>query len=41
MNLTFKLGDKILQNRSLGKLALKEEAAGKVRVFAMVDPVTQ
>lgn len=26
---------------SLGKLSLKEEAAGKVRVFAMVDPFTQ
>jgi hypothetical protein len=25
----------------LGKLGLKEEAAGKVRVFAMVDPLTQ
>jgi len=25
----------------LGKLSLKEEAAGKVRVFAMVDPITQ
>jgi hypothetical protein len=25
----------------LGKLGLKEEAAGKVRVFAMVDPITQ
>jgi uncharacterized protein YigE (DUF2233 family) len=25
----------------LGQLALKEEAAGKVRVFAMVDGVTQ
>nr|WMI40084.1 MAG: RNA-dependent RNA polymerase [Rhizoctonia cerealis duamitovirus] len=26
---------------SLGKLSLKQEAAGKVRVFAMVDPWTQ
>jgi len=26
---------------TLGKLGLKEEAAGKVRVFAMVDPITQ
>lgn len=26
---------------SLGKLSLKIEAAGKVRVFAMVDPITQ
>jgi len=26
---------------SLGKLGLKEEPAGKVRVFAMVDPWTQ
>lgn len=25
----------------LGKLATKEEAAGKIRVFAMVDPFTQ
>lgn len=25
----------------LGKLGFKEEAAGKVRVFAMVDPITQ
>lgn len=25
----------------LGKLAFKEEAAGKVRVFALVDPITQ
>jgi len=25
----------------IGKLALKEEAAGKIRVFAMVDPFTQ
>jgi hypothetical protein len=29
------------ENKALGKLGLKEEAAGKVRVFAMVDPVTQ
>jgi len=28
-------------NRYLGKLSVKEEAAGKVRVFAMVDPWTQ
>ena len=27
--------------RSLGKLSLKEEAAGKIRVFAMVDAFTQ
>lgn len=27
--------------RPLGKLGQKEEAAGKVRVFAMVDPITQ
>jgi hypothetical protein len=26
---------------TLGKLGLKEEAAGKIRVFAMVDPITQ
>lgn len=25
----------------VGKLSLKEEAAGKIRVFAMVDPFTQ
>lgn len=25
----------------MGKLSLKKEAAGKVRVFAMVDPITQ
>nr|QIR30238.1 RNA-dependent RNA polymerase [Plasmopara viticola lesion associated mitovirus 15] len=29
------------EGRPLGKLSLKEEAAGKVRVFAMVDPITQ
>lgn len=28
-------------SRFLGRLAIKEEAAGKVRVFAMVDPWTQ
>lgn len=27
--------------RGLAKLGFKEEAAGKVRVFAMVDPFTQ
>jgi hypothetical protein len=27
--------------RSMGRLGFKEEAAGKVRVFAMVDPFTQ
>lgn len=27
--------------RYIGKLGIKEEAAGKVRVFAMVDPLTQ
>ena len=26
---------------SIGKLSFKEEAAGKVRVFALVDPITQ
>ena len=26
---------------ALGRLALKEEAAGKIRVFAMVDAFTQ
>jgi hypothetical protein len=30
-----------IKNDDLGKLAIKEEAAGKVRVFAMVDPLTQ
>jgi hypothetical protein len=25
----------------VGKLGFKEEAAGKMRVFAMVDPITQ
>jgi len=30
------LGDPIL-----GKLGLKQEAAGKMRVFAMVDPISQ
>ena len=29
------------ENKPLGKLSLKKEAAGKVRVFAMVDPITQ
>lgn len=28
-------------SESLGRLALKEEAAGKIRVFAMVDAFTQ
>jgi hypothetical protein len=27
--------------KAIGRLALKQEAAGKVRVFAMVDPITQ
>jgi hypothetical protein len=40
-----KVGGKFIPNPqyspSLGKLSLKEEAAGKVRVFAMVDPWTQ
>lgn len=30
-----------LRGSTLGRLAIKEEAAGKVRVFAMVDPWTQ
>lgn len=30
-----------LRSVYLGQLAIKEEAAGKVRVFAMVDPLTQ
>jgi hypothetical protein len=29
------------RNEAIGKLSLKEEAAGKVRVFAMVDGITQ
>lgn len=29
------------KDQALGKLSLKKEAAGKVRVFAMVDPITQ
>lgn len=29
------------RNMIVGKLSLKEEAAGKIRVFAMVDPFTQ
>jgi hypothetical protein len=29
------------QTKVYGKLALKHEAAGKIRVFAMVDPITQ
>lgn len=38
-----KLGFKfnIWSRLPLGKLSLKKEAAGKVRVFAMVDPITQ
>jgi len=34
-------GRNLFLEKSLGKLSLKEEAAGKVRVFAMVDPITQ
>lgn len=30
-----------IKHKCLGKLSTKEEAAGKVRVFAMVDPFTQ
>jgi hypothetical protein len=30
-----------LSDKPLGKLGLKQEAAGKMRVFAMVDPITQ
>jgi len=30
-----------LPEDSLGRLSLKEEAAGKIRVFAMVDAFTQ
>lgn len=35
--------NKTINNKDsfLGRLAIKEEAAGKVRVFAMVDPLTQ
>lgn len=28
-------------NTTLGKLGTKDEPAGKIRVFAMVDPLTQ
>jgi hypothetical protein len=34
-------GRNVLTEKPCGKLSLKEEAAGKVRVFAMVDPITQ
>nr|QIR30237.1 RNA-dependent RNA polymerase [Plasmopara viticola lesion associated mitovirus 14] len=34
-------GRNLLTEKSIGKLSLKKEAAGKVRVFAMVDPITQ
>lgn len=36
-----KLGLFPIWTRNLGKLSIKEEAAGKRRVFAMVDPFTQ
>lgn len=45
--LSFREGDKLIspfiktRGQYLGALAVKEEAAGKVRVFAMVDPWTQ
>lgn len=32
---------KKLESLPLGKLGLKQESAGKMRVFAMVDPITQ
>jgi hypothetical protein len=32
---------KELMNQKIGKLSMKKEAAGKVRVFAMVDVWTQ
>jgi hypothetical protein len=28
-------------SQRVGKIGLKQEAAGKMRVFAMVDPITQ
>jgi hypothetical protein len=31
----------VLSSLPLGKLGLKQESAGKMRVFAMVDPITQ
>lgn len=37
----FKLGPHDRSNLSIGRLAFKEEAAGKLRVFAMVDVITQ
>jgi hypothetical protein len=46
-NLTTYFGNKLkpsyynLRHIFLGRLSIKEEAAGKVRVFAMVDPWTQ
>jgi hypothetical protein len=42
--ITEKCGDSLLTDskyRELGRLAFKEEAAGKLRVFAMVDVLTQ
>lgn len=42
VRLPFKTGGvQSINNPTLGKLSLKEESAGKVRVFAMVDPWTQ
>lgn len=39
---TFNVSDlKKLETLPLGKLGLKQESAGKMRVFAMVDPITQ
>jgi len=36
-----KFGRDTISSTPLGQLALKEEAAGKIRVFAMVDIWTQ
>ena len=33
--------DSVLDGLTLGKLAQKEEAAGKIRVFAITDCITQ
>jgi hypothetical protein len=41
ISLPLKRGIQSITSPFLGKLSLKEESAGKVRVFAMVDPWTQ
>jgi len=38
---TYALNLAVEKETSLGKLGLKAEPAGKIRVFAMVDPITQ